>query len=166
MADDLIETNEHPAIPTRRRLLRGGLAVVTTWLVADLIKPLIALAAEWPKAAFDGRKLDESIRNLFETNQTTPSASIKISAPYQAENGATVRLAATTDLPNVSMIAVFIEKNERPLAMVMNFNGAQPYLSLRMKMAQTSDVYVIAKSQGKLYSAKQNIKVTVGGCGG
>jgi len=35
-----------------------------------------------------------------------------------------------------------------------------------MKMAQTSDVYVIVKSGGKLYSTKQNIKVTVGGCGG
>jgi len=37
---------------------------------------------------------------------------------------------------------------------------------LRLKMAHSSDVHVIARSQGKLYSAKQNIKVTIGGCDG
>ena len=40
------------------------------------------------------------------------------------------------------------------------------YFSARMKMAQTSDVVAVVKSGGKLYSARQNIKVTVGGCGG
>jgi predicted secreted protein len=34
-----------------------------------------------------------------------------------------------------------------------------------MKMAETSDVRVVVKSQGKLYSAKQNIKIVEGGCG-
>jgi len=149
----------------RRNLFKGAL-VATAWLAAGVLKPLRALAAEWPKTGFESRKIEDSLQHLFGITQTTPSASIKITAPYQAENGATVRLAATTDLPNVSTIAVFVEKNERPLIMAMNFSGAQAYLSLRMKMAQTSDVYVVAKSQGKLYSAKQSIKVTVGGCGG
>ena len=46
------------------------------------------------------------------------------------------------------------------------FPGAEGYFSARMKMAQTSDVYAVVKSGGKLYMAKQNIKVTVGGCWG
>ena len=33
-------------------------------------------------------------------------------------------------------------------------------------MAQTSDVHVVVKAGGKLYSAKAAIKVTAGGCGG
>jgi sulfur-oxidizing protein SoxY len=35
-----------------------------------------------------------------------------------------------------------------------------------MKMGKTSDVKVVVKSGGKLYAATQQIKVTVGGCGG
>jgi len=155
-----------PATRARRTFLKGVLTAVGALLSAGLLKPLHALAAEWPKTAFESGKIEGTLQNLFGVTQTTASASIKITAPYQAENGATVRLAVSADLPNVSTIAVLVEKNERPLIMAMNFSGAQPYLSLRMKMAQTSDVYVVVKSQGKLYSAKQNIKVTVGGCGG
>jgi sulfur-oxidizing protein SoxY len=151
---------------SRRRFLQRGLAAIATVVIAVMMKPLRLLAAEWPKTAFESRQLEEAVRSLFGTTQSVPSASLRITAPYQAENGASVRFAVTTDLPNVSTIAVFVEKNERPLIMAVNFANAEPYFSLRLKMAQSSDVHVIARSQGKLYSAKQNIKVTVGGCGG
>lgn len=151
---------------SRRHILKGGLAALTGWFAAGVLAPLRALAAEWSKPAFESRKLDDALQNLFGTTQTTPSASIRIIAPYQAENGATVRFEVATDLPNASMVAVLVEKNERPLVTAVSFSGAQPFVSLRMKMAQSSDVHAIVKSQGKLYSAKQNIKVTVGGCGG
>ncbi len=150
----------------RRTFLNGSVAVLAGWLVAGLLNPLRLLAADWPKPAFESRKVEEALQSLFGVSQTTPSASVHIIASTQAENGATVPFAVATDLPDVSTIAVLVEKNERPLIMAMNFFGAQPYLSLRMKMAQTSDVYAIVRSQGKLYSAKLNIKVTVGGCGG
>jgi sulfur-oxidizing protein SoxY len=153
-------------MPTRRLLLRRGAAMLAAVWAGVVLKPLRALAADWPKPAFESHHFDEAVRNLFGTTQTVPSASLKISAPFQAENGASVRFSVSTDLPNVSTIAVFVEKNERPLIMSMNFDNALPYFSLRLKMAQSSDVHVIARSQGRLYSAKQNIKVTVGGCGG
>jgi sulfur-oxidizing protein SoxY len=47
-----------------------------------------------------------------------------------------------------------------------SFAGAQGYFSARMKMGQTSDVVAVVKAGGKLYTARQNVKVTVGGCGG
>ncbi len=150
---------------SRRVFLKNGLALAAIGFASYLLKPLRALAAEWPKNAFESKKIDEALQSLFGGAQATTSASIRINAPYQAENGATVRFVATIDLPNVSTVAVLVEKNERPLVMTMNYAGAEPYISLRLKMAQTSDVYVVAKSQGKLYIAKQNIKVTVGGCG-
>jgi sulfur-oxidizing protein SoxY len=159
-------TTPHNILLSRRRILQGGLAALATWCVAGLLKPLRAVAAEWSKSAFESRKLDDALQHLFGATDATPSASIRITAPYQAENGATVRFEVSTDLPNVSTIAVLVEKNERPLVMAMTFSGAQPFVSLRMKMAQSSDVHAVVKSQGKLYSAKQNIKVTVGGCGG
>jgi sulfur-oxidizing protein SoxY len=150
------------AVTSRRTVLKGALAALGAWVLV----PWRALAAEWSKPAFESRKVEEALQNLFGATQATPSASIRIVAPQQAENGATVRFEVSTTLPNTSTIAVLVEKNERPLVLAMHVNGAQPFVSLRMKMAQSSDVHAIVKSQGKLYSAKQNIKVTIGGCGG
>jgi sulfur-oxidizing protein SoxY len=61
---------------------------------------------------------------------------------------------------------VFVEKNPSPLVAHASFAGAQGYFSARMKMGQTSDVVAVVKAGGKLYTARQNVKVTVGGCGG
>jgi len=36
----------------------------------------------------------------------------------------------------------------------------------RIKMAKTADIVAIVKSNGKLYTAKKGVKVTLGGCGG
>jgi sulfur-oxidizing protein SoxY len=77
-----------------------------------------------------------------------------------------VPIAVSTELPNVESIAILVEKNPNPLIAHVSFSGAEGYFSARMKMGQTSDVYAVVRSGGKLYSAKQTIKVTVGGCGG
>ena len=53
-----------------------------------------------------------------------------------------------------------------PLAASIDITGAAGYFRTKMKMGQTSPVHVVVKSGGKLYSAKQEIKVTTGGCGG
>ena len=77
-----------------------------------------------------------------------------------------VPIAVSATLPNVQGLAVFVEKNAQPLVASVALTGAAGYFSARMKMGQTSDVHVVCKAGGKLYSAKQTIKVTVGGCGG
>jgi len=45
-------------------------------------------------------------------------------------------------------------------------SGAEGYFSARMKMGKSSEVKVYVRSGGKLFTASQQIKVTVGGCGG
>ena len=152
----------------RRTFLKSTLATaVLAATGAHLLTPTQALAAEWPKEAFTAKKMDEAVHALFGTSQMSPSASVKLKAPTQAENSAQVQIQVTAELPNVEAIAVFVEKNPSPLVASAAFQpGAAGYFSARMKMAQTSDVYAVVKSGGKLYLAKQNIKVTVGGCGG
>lgn len=132
---------------------------------AALLKPLRALAAEWPKAAFEAKKLDDAVSAAFGTGSTTASAAVRIKAQPQAENGAVVPISVSTDLANVEAIAIFVEKNTSPMIAYATFYGADAYLSARMKMAQSSDVLVVVKAGGKLHSARTNIKVTVGGCG-
>ena len=152
----------------RRTFLRNTLATAVLVAVGGtgLFSPHRALAAEWPKDAFTAKKLDEAISALFGSTALSPSASIKLKAPAQAENSAQVQIQVTAELPNVEAIAIFVEKNPSPLVAHASFSGAEGYFSARMKMAQTSDVVAVVKSGGKLYTARQNIKVTVGGCGG
>ena len=152
----------------RRTFLRNTLATAVLVAVggAGLFRPSRALAAEWPKDAFTAKKLEDAVQALFGSTALSPSASIKLKAPAQAENSAQVQIQVTAELPNVEAIAILVEKNPSPLVAHASFQGAEGYFSARMKMAQTSDVVAVVKSGGKLYTARQNIKVTVGGCGG
>lgn len=155
-------------IDTRRTFLKGSLAAGTIALAAaaGLLRPARVLAAEWPKDAFGAKKIEEALKSLYGTAQATASGAIKIKAPIQAENGAVVPIAVSAELPGVEAISIYVEKNNFPLVANVNLSGAAGYFSTRMKMGQTSDVHVVCKAGGKVYSAKQTIKVTVGGCGG
>ena len=160
---------EDPVTHLPRRLFLKNTLATAVWVgvgSTGLFRPGWALAAEWPKDAFSAKTLDEAIKALFGTSEMTPSAAIKLKAPTQAENSAQVQIQVTAEVPNVEAIAVFVEKNPSPLVAHASFAGATGYFSARMKMGQTSDVYAVVKAGGKLHVAKQNIKVTAGGCGG
>jgi sulfur-oxidizing protein SoxY len=152
----------------RRTFLKGTLASAALGVAAaaGLLRPTRALAADWPKGAFEAKSVDDALKSLYGGVQTAGAGAIKIKAPIQAENGAVVPISVSAGMPNVEAISIYVEKNERPLIANTEIAGAGGYFSARMKMAQSSDVQVVVKADGKLYSAKQNIKVTVGGCGG
>ena len=152
----------------RRLFLKNTLATAVLLGAgsAGLFRPGWALAAEWPKDAFTAKTLDDAIKGLFGTTEMSASAAVKLKAPTQAENSSQVQVQISADLPDVEAIAVFVEKNPVPLVAQATFTGAEGYFSARMKMGQTSDVYAVVKAGGKLHMAKQNVKVTAGGCGG
>jgi len=152
----------------RRTFLKGTVALSVAGLAgtAGLVRAPRVEAAEWPKTAYEAKSVDDALKALYGSSQTTASGAIKIKAPPVAENGAVVPVTVSADLPNVESISIFVEKNERPLVSAMNISGADPYYSTFIKMAQTSDVHFVVKSGGKLYSSKATIKVTAGGCGG
>ena len=139
-----------------------GLAVAT-----GLITPQEARAAEgWNSAAFDTRSLNDTVSALG-GGRAAVSRDLVITAPEIAENGAVVPVSVSTTLANVRQIAILVEKN--PNALSANFTispGTDAYVSTRVKMAQTSNVYVLAKVDGKWLVASKEIKVTLGGCGG
>jgi len=152
----------------RRTFLKGTLAgsVLAVAASAGLLTPTRVLAAAWPAAAFDAKSIDDALKALYGTSATADSKAIAIKAPLQAENGAVVPIAVSTTLPNVEAISIMVAGNNQPLVANVNLAGAEGYFSARMKMGKTSDVKVIVKSGGKLHMAGQQIKVTVGGCGG
>jgi len=95
------------------------------------------------------------------------SKDIQIRAPEIAENGAVVPIDITSDIPGTTSISVFIEKNPFPYTGTFDFSqGAVPYVHLRVKMGESSPVRVVVAAGGKFYTAAQEVKVTIGGCGG
>ena len=150
-----------PVNSTRRQFI-GMLGMA----ISLLMLPLSVLAAAWNKAAFNAEKLDAAEKNL-EINGENPSSNISITAPDRAENGAIVQVEIVASIPNVEAIAIFVEKNPTPLiANVMLAKGAQAKLTTRIKMAETSDIKVIVKADGKYFTASKNVQVLENGCGG
>ena len=124
-----------------------------------------ARAATWNKSSFESRATSDAIKNLGAAN-LIESKDIVITAPDIAENGAVVPVAVTSRIPNTQSISIIAEKNPFPLAATFDVaSGVEPYASVRIKLGQTSDVRAIVKADGKYYTSRKEVKVTVGGCG-
>lgn len=151
----------------RRNVLKLG-TVLSLAVAAGIMRPEEAWAVqeEWNKQAFSATKVDDVIKALG-GDQATESDKIKLSAPDIAENGAVVPIGITSDLPNTTQISILVPKN--PNALTAHFElpeGTLPEVATRIKMGGTSDVYALVKADGKYYTARKEIKVTLGGCGG
>jgi sulfur-oxidizing protein SoxY len=125
-----------------------------------------AEAAEWNKAAFDGKTLDDVLKSLG-GSAASKSPAITINAPDIAENGAVVPVGVTTTLPKTQQIAILVEKNPSALAAQFLMTGdSEPFVASRVKMGQTSNVHALVKADGKWFVTTKEVKVTLGGCGG
>jgi len=143
------------------RLRRSVVALLTL----AIARPLAALAA-WNKEAFSAKTPGDALKSLGIAD-AAPSKDLHIEAPEIAENGAVVPIEITSAIPGTTALIVLLEKNPFPLAARFDFKeGALPFVKLNVKMAETADVRVLAEAGGKHYFAKQEIKVTIGGCGG
>lgn len=152
----------------RRIFLKGTLAsgVIATAVGAGLLSPRQVLA-EWPKKAFEADSVQSALKGLYDSDLTEPSDSVSIKAPDIAENGAVVPISVSSDLPNAESVAIFAEKNGTPLAASYQLGSTtKPSISTRIKMGETSNVIAVVKADGKAYSARKEVKVTIGGCGG
>lgn len=152
----------------RRTLLKGSLVagVAAVAAGAGFLSPRAVLAA-WPKAAFDAKKIDSALTTLLGSNETTKSNDIILKAPPIAEDGRVVNIAVTAKHKNVESISILVEQNAFPLAASFNMSAqAEPFIKTRVKVAKTSNLLAVVKSNGKLYSAVREVKVTLGGCGG
>lgn len=155
----------------RRSFLKGSLATGTAAIAvnAGLLTPTTVLA-DWnkDKAAFGAKKVNDAISDLYGTTTVATSSDLKIKAPAIAENGAVTPVTIdATAMSGVESITIIAEKNPTPLVCTYNFSAdALGFASMRIKMGKTQNVIAVVKAGGKLYEAKQQVKVTIGGCGG
>lgn len=135
---------------TRRDALLVGMGAAT---VAFL--PVTATAAiEDNIAAFTG-------------GAAVGEGGLTLTAPEIAENGNTVPIEVSA--PGAVSIMILAAGNPTPAAATFNFGplAAAQAASTRIRLAKTQDVIAIAKmADGSFVQAKQEVKVTIGGCGG
>ncbi len=149
----------------RRSFLHLSLLTSSASLLASMgiLAPRQAQAEA--SGAFAAKTLDDTLKAL----SVTPEASdkIKINAPEIAEDGSVVPVTVTSQLDGTTEMSIIVENNPIPLAATFSFGeGVKAEASTRLKMGKTSNVLVLAKVGDKTYSAKQEVKVTIGGCGG
>jgi sulfur-oxidizing protein SoxY len=150
----------------RREVLKLGGGALALAVAAGLLEPEEASAQQWNKSAFSAKSFPDTVRALGGA-ASTESASIQITAPDIAENGAVVPVSVESRLPKTQMIAILVEKNPNTLSAEFEIpEGTDPFVTTRVKMAETSNIYALVKADGRYYHAVKETKVTIGGCGG
>ena len=121
----------------------------------------------------DAKMVDEAVMKLI--GDTKPvDGKITLDLPQIAENGNTVPIGVAVDSPMtadnyVKAVHLFADGNPTPAVASLYFTpmSGKAEASSRMRMAGTQNVVAVAEmSDGKVFRASQEVKVTIGGCGG
>ena len=150
-------------MPRRRELMRQA-AQVAALLAGAGLWP--GLRAQAQAGLFAAQDLDALARALGDA-APQESAGVSVSAPALAENGASVPVALASSLPGVVRLALLVARNPTRLAAVFEVGEAvEPRFLLRVKMAESSALYAVALlADGQVRYARQEVDVTLGGCG-
>lgn len=132
-----------------------------------------AVAIGFPGSALASLEdVDAAVMKLV--SGTPRDGRVTLTVPQIAENGATVPLSISVDSPmtaadHVKSIHLFAAGNPNPDVASFFFspkNGVAK-VSTRMRLAKTQKVVAVAEmSDGSVWRAIEEIKVTIGGCGG
>ena len=156
----------------------GGMSTVLNkksrrqFISAGSLAALAAVLA--PRMAFaDVKDVAEEIKKAF-GDKAPGAGKVKLDVPQIAENGLVVPVNVEVESPMtpddyVKAVHIFADGNPMPRVVTYRFTPecGRASASTRMRLAQTQNVICIAEmSNGALYSARSEIKVTIGGCGG
>ncbi|MFW8594326.1 thiosulfate oxidation carrier protein SoxY [Cribrihabitans neustonicus] len=135
---------------------RQTLALMAGTGLSAMLGPRVALASA----------TDELIAK-FTGGAEISGSGLTLTAPEIAENGNTVPIEV--DAPGAEAILLLATGNPSPEVGEFRFGplaGAQ-MASTRIRLASTQEVVAIAKmADGSFARAAQEVKVTIGGCGG
>jgi sulfur-oxidizing protein SoxY len=150
----------------KRRSFLKSTVVASAAISTGILSTNNAFAAAHGNDVTKAKSVDEVLKMLGATGATA-SADIKIKAPEIAENGAVVPVGITSNIAGTTEIISLTAANPTPFAAKYIIGESTvPAVKSRFKMGKTTDVVVVVKAGGKFYTAKANVKVTKGGCGG
>ena len=146
---------------TRRDALMLGLGTAAVTLAGPEAMRATPSEAEAEIAKFTGGK---------------PAAQgrISIDLPEIAENGNAVPLSLAVESPmtpadHITDVLVVADGNPNPRVAAFRFSplSGRAEASTRIRLAATENVIVVARTgNGEFYTARKEVKVTIGGCGG
>jgi sulfur-oxidizing protein SoxY len=147
---------------TRRQTLFVGAAAIAAAALGQTATP-----------AFAANNLDEMAKK-FTGGAAPVEGKVKLDLPEIAENGNTVPITVSVDSPMtdadyVKEVIVLADGNPNAGVATFHFNPASGVAeaNTRIRLANTQNIVAIAKTNdGKFYTAKKQVKVTIGGCGG
>lgn len=147
----------------RRRLLCGSAAAAAT-----------AFFGISGRAIASVEEVEKLIAEFGEGAASEMGGPLTLKTPEIAENGNSVPVSFNVESPMsdddyVASVMIMAADNPRPEVATFHFTPASGIAkaSIRMRLAKTQDVVAVAKtSTGKLFQVSNNVKVTIGGCGG
>jgi sulfur-oxidizing protein SoxY len=134
---------------------RGALALGAGFAAAAILPAAAARAA-----------VDEAIA-AFTGGAAVGDAGVTLTTPEIAENGNTVPV--TVSAPGAVAILLVAAGNPSPGVCTISFGplAASQSASTRIRLATTQDVIAVARmADGSFARASNEVKVTIGGCGG
>lgn len=153
----------------RRTFMKGTFALATI----GLLNPVLfrhGLAAEDAIEMPYKELLDEYLGGKKSEDGSTI---MSLNIPDAPENGAVVPVEVTINYPMtadnyIANITVLTTKNKANKALSFDLTPANgmAYLYVNVKMGQTQDVVILAKTnKGKIFQTSKNVRVALGGCG-
>ena len=145
---------------SRRGFVKGMMSIIA---LSAMPFKLLARSA----TAFKATPTKDVYKELFGDLPMVGSSDIELKIPDIAENGAVVPVTVSTNIPNAEAIYVIIDQNPNPLSASFHLTPLIPAeISIRVKMGKSSMVQALVKTADKVYTTGQEVKVTIGGCGG
>jgi sulfur-oxidizing protein SoxY len=172
---------------SRRDAMRiaSGLALAFT---TGLLKPSdvfagVSWGSDWNGAVYSAKSLEAFVlaMNGDTTTPNTPKTvtqrgrvpglslakenDIVIDAPELAENGTNVQVTLSSLIPKTDFIALLADQNPNPVCVGFHvLPDCEPSYSVRIKVAETSSLLAVVRSEGKWFYAMRDITVMIGGC--
>ncbi|MDP4796145.1 MAG: thiosulfate oxidation carrier protein SoxY [Rhodospirillales bacterium] len=121
----------------------------------------------------DTKMVDDAIMKLIGAKKPV-EGKITFDLPQIAENGNTVPVGVTVESPMtadnyVKSVHLFADGNPAPEVASLHFTplSGKASAATRMRLAKTQNIVAVAEmSDGSVFRAQQEVKVTIGGCGG
>ena len=121
----------------------------------------------------DTTDVDRAIKKLIGERSPRPGR-IHLSLPGIAENGNNVPISFSVDSSMtkddyVKAVHLFADGNPNPTIASFYFDpgNGKAEVSTRIRLARTQNVIAVAElSDGSVYTVKNRVAVTIGGCGG
>ena len=137
-------------------------------LQAFSVLPILALAQpafSSLQKSFSAETLDGALAELTGGQDVQDHPDIELDVPDIAEDSGKVPIQVYAPLSGAEKISILIESNPVPLISVTHLQArTEPYVSLRVKMRETSRVIALVHTPDGIFQAIREVTVTGGGC--